>query len=52
MTCIMENKLELELAVSFVLVAKSLDRITHHALNLAEYALFEMKGVDLRVIQP
>lgn len=52
MTCIMEDKMELGLAVSFVLVAKSLDRITHHALNLAEYALFEKKGIDLRVIQP
>lgn len=52
MTCIMENKIELSHAVSFVLVAKSLDRITHHALNLAEYALFEMKGIDLRLIQP
>lgn len=52
MTCIKEKKMDLALAVSFVLVAKSLDRITHHALNLAEYALFEMKGVDLRVIQP
>jgi len=52
MTCIKENKMDLALAVSFVLVAKSLDRITHHALNLTEYALFEMKGVDLRVIQP
>lgn len=52
MTCIMENKMDLALAVSFVLVAKSLDRITHHALNLAEYALFEMKGIDVRVIQP
>lgn len=52
MTCIIENNLDLGLAVSFVLVTKSLDRITHHALNLAEYALFEMKGVDLRGIQP
>lgn len=52
MTCIMENKMDLAPAISFVLVAKSLDRITHHALNLAEYALFEMKGIDLRVIQP
>ena len=52
MTCIMENKMDLALAVSFVLVAKSLDRITHHALNLAEYALFETKGIDVRVIQP
>ncbi len=52
MTCIMENKMDLALAVSFVLVAKSLDRITHHALNLAEYALFETKGIDIRVIQP
>ena len=52
MACIMENRLERSLAVSFVLVAKSLDRITHHALNLAEYAIFEFKGVDLRVAQP
>lgn len=52
MTSIKEKKMDLSLAVSFVLVAKSLDRITHHALNLAEYALFEMKGVDIRVIQP
>ncbi len=52
MTCIMEDRVELGLAVSFVLVAKSLDRITHHALNLAEYAIFEFKGVDLRVMQP
>lgn len=52
MTCIMENRMELGLAVSFVLVAKSLDRITHHALNLAEYAIFEAKGVDIRLTQP
>jgi phosphate transport system protein len=52
MSSIVENKIKVEMAVSFVLIAKSFDRITHHALNLAEYALFEMEGVDLRLIQP
>lgn len=52
MTYILEETINISLAVNLVLVAKSLDRITHHALNLAEYALFEVKGVDVRLAQP
>ena len=52
MTCIMEESIDIGLAVNLVLVAKSLDRITHHALNLAEYAMFEIEGIDLRRTQP
>ena len=52
MTCIMEESIDIGLAVNLVLVAKSLDRITHHALNLAEYAMFEREGIDLRRTQP
>ena len=35
-------------AVSMVLMVKSLERITHHAQSLVEYAFFEMKGLDIR----
>jgi phosphate uptake regulator len=35
-------------AVELILVAKSLERVAHHAVNLADYALFERKGLDLR----
>lgn len=52
MTCIMEESIDIGLAVNRVLVAKSLDRITHHALNLAEYAMFEIEAIDLRRTQP
>jgi len=37
-----------DLAMSLILVAKSLERITRHAGNLTQYALFEMQGVDYR----
>jgi phosphate transport system protein len=49
---IMTDTINIGMAVGMVLVAKSLERITHHAQNLAEYALFEVKGVDIRVKQP
>lgn len=49
---IMTDTIDMGMAVGLVLVAKSLERITHHAQNLAEYALFEVKGVDLRIRQP
>jgi phosphate transport system protein len=52
MRLIRDEQLSVGLAVSHVLVAKSLDRIAHHALNLAEYALFERSGEDLRTQQP
>jgi phosphate transport system protein len=35
-------------AISMVLVIKSLERIGHHAHSLAEYALFNAKGEDVR----
>ena len=44
MTCLLEESLDVKAAVRLVLVAKSLDRIIHHALNLAEYAMFEVNG--------
>lgn len=46
MTCLLEESLDVKAAVRLVLVAKSLDRIIHHALNLAEYAMFEVYGGD------
>jgi phosphate uptake regulator len=46
------NFIDIGLAVNWVLVAKSLDRITHHALNPAEYAMFEIEAIDLRRTQP
>jgi phosphate transport system protein len=49
---IQDERLDLGLAIRFVLVAKSMDRVAHHALNLAEYALFAEQGEDLRVLQP
>lgn len=49
---IMTDTIDMGMAVGLVLVAKSLERITHHAQNLAEYALFEVKGVDIRIQQP
>jgi phosphate transport system protein len=44
MTCLLEESLDVKAAVRLVLLAKSLDRIIHHALNLAEYAMFEIYG--------
>ena len=44
MTCLLVESLDVKAAVRLVLLAKSLDRIIHHALNLAEYAMFEIYG--------
>jgi len=30
------------------LLSKSLERIAHHSVNLAEYGIYEMTGIDLR----
>lgn len=49
MTYITEDSLLVKQAVCMALVAKSFDRITHHAQNLAEYVYFEIKGVDVRL---
>ena len=35
-------------AVDLIFVAKSLERVAHHAVNLADYAFFERMGLDLR----
>ena len=35
-------------AVDLIFVAKSLERVGHHAVNLADYAFFERMGLDLR----
>jgi phosphate transport system protein len=35
-----------------VLVIKSLERIGHHAQNLAEYTIFQVKGEDIRNQNP
>ena len=48
MTGIITDGLPISSAVNFVLIAKSFERIAHHAQNLAEYAIFEIKGVDMR----
>ncbi|MFM2005498.1 MAG: hypothetical protein RLZZ09_1153 [Pseudomonadota bacterium] len=48
MTGITTDGLPISSAVNFILIAKSLERIAHHAQNLAEYAIFEMKGIDMR----
>ena len=39
---------DVDLAMSLILIAKSLERVTRHAGNLTQYALFEMQGVDYR----
>lgn len=49
MTYITEDSLMVKQAVCLALVAKSYDRVTHHAQNLAEYIHFEIKGVDVRL---
>ena len=49
MTYITEGSLAVKQAVCMALVAKSFDRVTHHAQNLAEYVHFEIKGVDIRL---
>ena len=48
MALIQKEVTDVKLAMSLALVAKSLERITRHAANLAQYALFEMNGVDYR----
>jgi len=45
---IVNNAANIGFAVSMVLMVKSLERITHHAQSLVEYAYFEIKGLDIR----
>lgn len=47
-TYILEDSRNIGVAISLVLVIKSLERIGHHAQNLAEYVIFQVKGEDIR----
>jgi len=48
MTYIMEDSRNIGFAINVVLVIKALERIGHHAQNLAEYVVFQVKGEDIR----
>lgn len=48
MTYIIEDSRNIGLTIGVVLVIKALERIGHHAHNLAEYVIFQVKGEDIR----
>ena len=48
MTYVMEDARLIGFAINVVLAIKSLERIGHHAQNLAEYVVFQVKGTDIR----
>lgn len=48
MTYIIQDSRNIGFAISVVLVIKALERIGHHAHNLAEYVIFQVKGEDIR----
>ena len=48
MTYVMEDARNVGYAITVVLVIKSLERIGHHAQNLAEYVVFQVRGADPR----
>lgn len=52
MTYILEDSRNIGHAISMVLVIKSLERIGHHAQNLAEYVIYQVRGEDIRSHQP
>ncbi|HUL12897.1 MAG TPA: phosphate signaling complex protein PhoU [Methylococcaceae bacterium] len=52
MTYILQDSRNIGVAISLVLVIKSLERIGHHAQNLAEYTIFQVKGEDIRNQNP
>jgi phosphate transport system protein len=51
-TYVLEDYRNIGSAISVVLVIKALERIGHHAHNLAEYAVFQVYGEDMRGQQP
>ena len=51
-TYVLEDTRNIGFAISVVLVMKSLERVGHHAQNLAEYVVFQVRGEDLRHRQP
>ena len=48
MTYVLDDTRNIGFAISVVLVIKSLERIGHHAQNLAEYVIFQVRGEDVR----
>lgn len=51
LTYVMEDARLIGFAINVVLTIKSLERIGHHAQNLAEYVIFQVKGTDIRHAQ-
>lgn len=52
LTYVLEDTRNIGFAIGVVLVIKALERIGHHAQNLAEYAIFQARGEDVRHRQP
>jgi phosphate transport system protein len=52
LTYVLEDTRNIGYAIGVVLVIKALERIGHHAQNLAEYAIFQVRGEDVRHRQP
>ena len=52
MTYILEDSRNIGFAINVVLIIKALERITHHTQSLAEYAIYQMKGLDLQESEP
>jgi len=52
LTYVLEDTRNIGYAIGVVLVIKALERIGHHAQNLAEYAIFLERGEDVRHRQP
>lgn len=48
MTYILEDSRNIGFAIHVMLAMKSLERISHHAQNLAEYVIFQVQGQDIR----
>jgi len=52
LTYVLEDTRNIGYAISVVLVIKALERIGHHAQNMAEYVIFQVRGEDVRHQQP
>ncbi len=52
LTYVLEDTRNIGYAIGVVLVIKALERIGHHAQNLAEYVIFQVRGEDVRHRQP
>ncbi len=52
LTYVLEDYRNIGFAISVILVIKALERIGHHARNLAEHVIFQVHGEDIRSRQP